>query len=85
MTDEEINRAVLEALAKAVPGEELGNLDPQQSFRDQLDIDSIDFLNFITALHGRLGVDIPDVDATRLSSLQGCLDYLRERAPRLTG
>jgi len=46
------------------------------SFRDQLDIDSVDFLNFVLALEQRLGRTIPQLDYPRLSTLDGCVAYL---------
>ncbi|MBZ5703592.1 MAG: hypothetical protein LAN84_17305, partial [Acidobacteriia bacterium] len=44
--------------------------------RDQLDIDSMDLLNFVIALHQELHVEIPEADYPKLATLQGCVDYL---------
>ena len=44
--------------------------------REQADLDPMDFLNFLTAVHQRLAVDIPDADAGRLATLDGAIDYL---------
>jgi acyl carrier protein len=44
--------------------------------REQLDIDSMDFLNFVIALHKELGVGLPEKDYPKLATLDGCVDYL---------
>jgi acyl carrier protein len=54
-------------------------IDPKENLRDQLDVDSMDFLNLLIALHEALGVDIPETDYARLSTLQGILEYLAEK------
>ena len=46
------------------------------AFRDQLDLDSMDLLNFVIGLHTALGVDIPEADYSKLATLDGCVDYL---------
>jgi acyl carrier protein len=46
------------------------------SFRDQLDIDSMDFLNFVIAVHEALHVEIPEADYPKLITLNGCVAYL---------
>jgi acyl carrier protein len=79
MTNEEIRQVVLRALGEIAPEAELEDLEPEKSFRDQMDIDSMDFLNFVIALHEELGVDIPELDYPKLSSLAGAVSYLREK------
>jgi acyl carrier protein len=49
------------------------------SFRDQLDIDSMDFLNFVIAVHEALHVEIPEADYPKLATLNGCVEYLAAR------
>ena len=44
--------------------------------RDQVDLDSFDFLNFLVALHRELGVDIPEADYGKLTSIDAAIDYL---------
>ena len=79
MQDEEIRQAVLDELQTVAPEADLGSLEPVTSFRDQIDIDSMDFLNFMLALEKRLGVRIREVDYPKLSSLDGCIAYLGDR------
>ena len=79
MTAEEIKQLVLRVLGDIAPEAELDDLDPANNFRDQLDIDSMDFLNFVIALHEEFDVDIPEIDYPKLSSLEGCISYLAAR------
>jgi len=76
MNEQEIRQAVLQALQDIAPEAEPESIDPAVNFRDQLDIDSMDFLNFVIAVHEALKVDIPEADYPRLSSLDGCVAYL---------
>ena len=79
MTQDEIKRAVLDALAGVAPEGDFDRLKPDRPLRDQLDIDSYDFLNVVIALHEKLGVDIPEADYQKLATLNGALDYLAAR------
>ena len=69
------------SLKQVAPEADTAALDPERSFRDQLGIDSIDYLNFMIGLEERLGVRIAEIDYPKLSSLGGCLAYLRQRLP----
>ena len=57
-------------------------LDPSADLREALDIDSMDFLNFVTALHHRLGINIPELDYPKLFTMDGAVSYLRSKLPR---
>ena len=76
MTRDEIRAIVLRTLGEIAPEADLSTLEPDVSFRDQLDVDSMDLLNFVIALHAVLHVDIPEVDYPKLATLDGCVDYL---------
>jgi acyl carrier protein len=76
MTSDEIRSVVVEALCQVAPEADPAQLRPNVSFRSQLDIDSMDFLRFILALHEKVGIDIPEKDYPRLTTLDGCLNYL---------
>jgi len=67
---------VLDTLVGIAPDLDPGALDPDVAFRDQFEIDSVDFLSFVLALEKRLDRRIPETDFPKLSSLKGCLDYL---------
>ena len=76
MTEVEIKQAVRDALSNVAPEVDLDAIDPAKDLRDQIDIDSVDFLNFVIGLHKELNVDIPDGDLPKLTTLNGCIDYL---------
>ena len=76
MTKEEIRSTVLRILGEVAPEADLKQLKPDVSFRDQLDIDSMDFLNFVIALAEELHVSIPESEYAKLSSLNGSVELL---------
>jgi acyl carrier protein len=76
MTEAEIRQIVRQALGNIAPEADLDAIDPGKDLRDQIDIDSVDFLNFAIGLHKELGVEIPDADAAKLTTLDGCVAYL---------
>jgi acyl carrier protein len=82
VTRDEIQDHLRAALSDVAPEADLARLDPSASLRDQLDLDSVDFLNFVVGVHTRLGVDIPESDYRKLSTLAGCVSYLDERLAR---
>ena len=82
MTKDEIRTVVLRSLGEIAPEADPATIKPDVGFRDQLDLDSMDFLNFVIALHQALGVDIPEADYPRLATLDGCVEYLAQAAPR---
>lgn len=75
-----LRRSIADALLEIAPEASLDGIDPGRSLRAQLDLDSFDFLNFLVALHQRLGVDIPEAAYARVDSLDGLLHYLGEQA-----
>lgn len=77
MTTEALTPVVLAVLTEIAPELDLSGINPELSFRDQFEVDSVDFLNFVLALEKRLGRKIPEVDYPKLSSLKGCLSYLQ--------
>ena len=79
MTRDEIRQALIDALSNIAPEGEYDRLKPDRPLRDQLDIDSYDFLNVMVALHDALGVDIPEADYQKLSTLNAAVDYLSAR------
>jgi acyl carrier protein len=76
MTAEEIRAIVLRVLGEIAPEADLSHVRPDVSFRDQLDLDSMDFLNFAIALHETLHVEIPEADYSKLATLSGCVEHL---------
>ena len=76
MTRDEIRQAIIEGLGNIAPETDPGSIAPGADVRDALDIDSMDFLNFVIALHQRLKVEIPEADYPKLLTIDGATDYL---------
>ena len=76
MSRDEIREAVLRALRRIAPEVDVDDIDPAESLRDQVDLDSMDFLNFVVGLGKELGVEVPEADYPRLATLDGCVAYL---------
>lgn len=64
---------ILRLLGEIAPEADLAALNPDVSFRDQLDLDSMDFLNFVVSLHKAFDMDIPESDYPKYMTLNGCL------------
>jgi acyl carrier protein len=79
MTENEIRQIVKQALGNIAPEVDLDAIDPGKDLREQMDIDSVDFLNFVIGLHKELNVDIPDADVAKLATFNGCVTYLTSR------
>lgn len=77
MNETEVNRIVRTVLAQIAPEADLDTLEPDMDLHTELDIDSMDFLNFVIGLHEATGIDIPERDYPRLSTVGGCTEYLR--------
>ena len=76
MTRAEVEQRVTQALLSVAPELESTPLQPDRPLRDQVDIDSIDFLRFVMDLHRQFGVDVPEADYQRLDSLERTVDYI---------
>ena len=80
MTETEIRALAAEVLAGIAPEADLATIGDDEDLRDALDLDSMDFLNFVTALHERTGRPIPEADYPRLDTVANAVAYLVERA-----
>ena len=78
MSDDEIKGLVLSALHRIAP-EAGSEIDPDVDLREQIELDSMDMLNLMIGLHTATGVDIPEADYPKLTTLSGCVAYLRAR------
>lgn len=70
---------VLAALATVAPEVDGNALRDDTPLRSQVDIDSVDYLNFLIAVHEATGVDIPETDYAQIVTLAGLVDYLAAR------
>ena len=79
MIDAEIRKAFLEELTQIAPDIALDDVRDEAHLQDDLELDSMDFLNLVTALHQRLGVDIPEIDYPKIATLALAVVYLKAR------
>jgi acyl carrier protein len=79
MTREEIVEAVKDIIRTIAPDEELSDLKPDLRLRDQIALDSMDFLDIVMELRKRYGVQVPEEDYKELATLDGCVAYLHPR------
>ncbi len=76
MTDNEIKSLVVGELKKLAPEVDADQIDPAIDLREQIDLDSMDLLNLMIAIHEATGVDIPEADYPQMATLNGCVAYL---------
>lgn len=81
MERQELLGTVLSTLKSIAPEVDADELVADQALRDQVDLDSMDWLNFLVGLHSKLHVDIPEADYARLRTLNDLLEYLHARMP----
>jgi len=79
MSNIDVAVVLREELGNIAPEIDLKTIDAGADLREALDIDSMDFLNFVTAIHHRLGVDIPEIDYLELVTLDGAVHYLEAK------
>lgn len=76
MTRDEVVVAVKDIIQTIAPDEDVSSLSMDERLRDQIDLDSMDFLDIVMELRKLYGVQVPEEDYKELASLQGCVDYL---------
>jgi acyl carrier protein len=76
MTKEECKKIVLDIIADIAPDEDLSNVKPEVRLRDQLQLDSMDFLDIVMELRKRHSIEVPEADYQQLASLDSCAEYL---------
>ena len=81
MKDTEILAVIRDELARLAPEIDFDAADRNRPIQQEFDIDSMDFLNFITALHERLAVNVPESDYAKVATLSGAQAYLLKRLP----
>ncbi len=80
MGDQRVKQIILEIIATVAPDADLSNVRGELRLRDQLDMDSMDFLDIVMELRKRYKVEVPKEDYPQLATLNGCVEYL---APKL--
>jgi len=81
MTRNEIAALVMRLLGDIAPDADFDALDPEEDLREAIDIDSMDFLNFVIALGKELSVEVPEVDYPMLSTLNASVEYIEAKLP----
>lgn len=79
MTKDELRAIVIAELRNLTPETDPAEIAGDADIREALDFDSMDVLNFVTALSKRLGVDLPEADYPLVNSVDGAADYLARR------
>ena len=79
MNRDELKQAIVETLTTVAPEVDAAKLKADKPFRNQVDLDSADWLNFLVALKARIGVDVPDAEAPKLNTLDKLVDYCARR------
>ena len=82
MTRDAIREAVITALTGVAPEIDPSAIGPDDAFRQAFDLDSMDMLNFVIALHAAVGVDVAETDYGKLATLNATVDYLARRLER---
>jgi len=85
MTKDECKKVVLDIIADIAPDEDLSNVKPEVRLRDQMQLDSMDFLDIVMELRKRHGIEVPEKDYQQLASLDSCAEYLTPKFDALTG
>lgn len=76
MAPEEIKNVILDILTDIAPDEDLTGLKDEVNFRDQLELDSMDFLDIVMELRKRYRVQVPEEDYPKLNSMASTVEYL---------
>ncbi|MBM4444794.1 MAG: acyl carrier protein [Chloroflexi bacterium] len=83
MTREKIRAIIVEVISQILPDEDLSNLRGDIRIRDQIELDSMDFLDIIMELRKRYGIEVPEDDYIQLATLDGAVAYLEPRMTHL--
>lgn len=79
MNREDVRAAIVAEVERIAPNTKGMAWDAKQSLRDQAELDSMDFLRFVEAVHRVFGIEVPERDYARVDSLAGCTDYVLAR------
>ena len=85
MNRDELRAVLIEAVTEVAPDVDPAEIDPRADLAEQLDIDSMDFLNIVVAVHERTGIDIPERDYPKLATLEDAVGYLLAAQQRSAG
>jgi acyl carrier protein len=79
MTKEDISQVIIDIINDILPDGDCSNVDPDKKLRDQLDLDSMDFLDIVMELRKQYSVEVPEEDYPQLATLNSCMEYLEPK------
>ncbi len=79
MTKEEISQAIIDIINDILPEGDCAGIDPDVRLRDQLELDSMDFLDIVMELRKQYGVEVPEDEYPKLATLNSCIEYLEPK------
>ena len=79
MTRDEIKDAIIEIINNILPEGDCSKVDPEKKLRDQLELDSMDFLDIVMELRKQYKVQVSEADYPQLATLNSCVNYLEPR------
>jgi acyl carrier protein len=85
MTREDIIQAIKDIITSIAPDEDLSGLTADEPLREQIELDSMDFLDIVMELRKRYGVQVPEEDYKELATLEGCANYLEPLMGSVSG
>lgn len=83
MTTDEVKQAVIDIVNDILPEGDCSEVDPSQRLRDQLDLDSMDFLDIVMELRKSYKIEVPEADYPQLATLNSCVEYLEPKMRNL--
>jgi acyl carrier protein len=82
MTREQVREAIIQIINEILPDGDCSGVDPDKRLRDQLELDSMDFLDIVMELRKKYKVEVPEADYGKLATLNSCIEYLE---PKMRG
>lgn len=76
MTEDQVKQIVIDIINEIAPDEDTSGLKDEVALREQMDLDSMDFLDIVMELRKQHGIEVPEADYPELASLKSCADYL---------
>jgi len=77
MTGEDVRAAIIDILVDIAPDEDVDSINDQDNLRDQIDLDSMDFLDIVMELRKRFNIEVPEKDYGHLATMASCITYLQ--------
>jgi len=83
MTADGIRQAIIQIISEIAPDEDLTGVNPDEPLRDQVDLDSMDFLDIVMELRKRYSIEVPEQDYPQLATMSSTVSYLLPRMESL--